>query len=104
MSRRCDIFEDKKIMFGNNVSHAKNRTNRKFIPNIQRIRLFSDVLSEKIRFDASTKAIRTVDFKGGLDVFLKKTANRKLTKKALDVKKRILKKEAKDAKKEAPAV
>lgn len=97
MSRKCDIFADKGVITGNNVSHANNRTKRTFRPNLQRIRLFSDILNEKIRLDISTKAMRTIDFKGGLDEFFKKTANRKLTQKALKLKRRIFKKEKKDA-------
>ncbi len=92
MSRRCEIL-GKGVMSGNNVSHAVNRTRRRFLPNLQNTTLVSDVLGESVRLRVSTKAIRTIDFKGGLDAYLLGTPNRKLTEKALKIKKRILKKQ-----------
>ena len=87
---RCEIT-GKGVMSGNNVSHAVNRTRRRFLPNLQNNTLQSDILGEGVRLKLSTKAIRTIDFKGGLDSFLLATPNRKLTDEAVKVKKRILK-------------
>ena len=92
MSRRCEIT-GKGVMSGNNVSHAVNRTRRRFLPNLQSTSLVSDILGEKVNFRLCTKAMRTIDFKGGLDAFLLGTPNRKLASEAIKVKKRILKKQ-----------
>jgi len=92
MARRCEIT-GKGVMSGNNVSHAVNRTRRRFLPNLQSNTLQSDILGEGVRLKLSTKAIRTIDFKGGLDSFLLGTPDRKLASEAVKVKKRILKKQ-----------
>lgn len=92
MSRRCEIL-GKGVMSGNNVSHAVNRTRRRFLPNLQNTTLISDALGEGVRMRISTQAMRTIDFKGGLDAFLLSTPNRKLTAEAINIKKRILKKQ-----------
>lgn len=94
MSRRCEIL-GKGVMSGNNVSHAVNRTRRRFLPNLQSTALVSDILGEGVRLRICTKAMRTIDFKGGLDAYLLGTPNRKLTDEAIKVKKRILKKQTK---------
>ncbi len=101
MSRRCEIT-NKGVMSGNNVSHAVNRTRRRFIPNLQRSTLVSDILGESIRMRICTQAIRTIEFKGGLDEFLLGSANRKLALKARNLKKRIFKKQAQTGIKPAP--
>ncbi|HBN23217.1 MAG TPA: 50S ribosomal protein L28 [Holosporales bacterium] len=89
MSRRCALT-GKGVMSGNNVSHAKNKTRRRFLPNLQNATFASDVLgSTKIR--VSTRAIRTVEKKGGLDAFLMGTPNTKLTDEALKLKRRLIK-------------
>ena len=93
MARRCEIT-GKGVMSGNNVSHAVNRTRRRFLPNLQITALTSDILGESVRMKLCTKAMRTVDFKGGLDSFLLGTPNRKLAPEAIKVKKRILKRQA----------
>jgi len=92
MARRCEIT-GKGVMSGNNVSHAVNRTRRRFLPNLQNNTLQSDILGEGVRLKLSTKAIRTIDFKGGLDSFLLGTPDRKLASEAVKIKKRILKKQ-----------
>ena len=81
-------------MTGNNVSHAHNRTKRRFLPNLQSTSMLSDVLNEMIRLRVTPKAIRTVEHKGGLDAFLLGTPDRKLTQKAKRIKRRIEKKRA----------
>lgn len=76
-------------MYGNNVSHANNRTRRRFLPNLQRVSFFSDRLGKSIQMRVSANGIRTVEKNGGIDVFLLKTADAKLGAKALDLKRRI---------------
>ncbi len=90
MSRRCELT-GKGVMSGNNVSHAKNRTRRRFLPNLNAITLISDALGRSFQFKISADALRTVDHRGGLDAFLAKSLDRDLSPKALKVKKDIAK-------------
>ena len=90
MARRCD-FTGKGVQAGNNVSHANNRSRRRFLPNMQRASLMSDVLGEAIQLRLSTAAIRTIEKNGGLDAFLLSTPSAKLGKKARVLKRRIAK-------------
>ena len=69
MSRRCQIT-GKGVLSGNNVSHANNRTRRRFLPNLQDASLLSDVLGQAVRMRLSTRAIRTIEQKGGIDAYL----------------------------------
>lgn len=94
MARRCDIT-GKGVQAGNNVSHAHNKTRRRFLPNVQRTSMMSDVLGEMVRMRVSTQAIRTIEKNGGLDAFLLGTSNRKLPPEALRIKRRIEKAAAK---------
>ena len=94
MARRCDIT-GKGVMAGNNVSHAHNKTRRRFLPNVQQTSMISDTLGEMVRMRVSTRAIRTIEKNGGLDAFLLGTSNRKLTPEALRIKRRIEKAAAK---------
>lgn len=94
MARRCDIT-GKGVQAGNNVSHAHNKTRRRFLPNVQQTSLMSDTLGEMVRMRVSTQAIRTIEKNGGLDAFLLGTSNRKLTPEALRIKRRIEKAAAK---------
>lgn len=77
MSRRC-MITGKGVMSGNNVSHANNKTKRRFLPNIQETSLYSEVLAQWIKIKASTSGIRTIEHKGGLDAYLTSTAKTKL--------------------------
>lgn len=77
MSRRCQIT-GKAVMTGNNVSHAENRTRRRFLPNIQENRLFSEALGKWVNVKVTTAGLRTVEHKGGFDAFLMNTAKTKL--------------------------
>ncbi len=77
MSRRC-IVTGKGPQSGNNVSHALNRTRRRFLPNIQETNIYSEVLKRSIRVKLSTAGLRTIDHKGGLDAYLTGTAKTKL--------------------------
>jgi large subunit ribosomal protein L28 len=69
MARRCAL-SGKGVMVGNNVSHANNRTKRRFLPNLHRHSVYSETLGESIRLRISTHALRTVEHRGGLDNFL----------------------------------
>ena len=69
MSRRCEIT-GKGVLSGNNVSHANNKTRRRFLPNLQVTSLLSDILGHEVRMRLSTRAIRTVEHNGGIDAFL----------------------------------
>ena len=90
MARRCE-FTGKGVQAGNNVSHANNRTRRRFLPNLQHASLLSDALGETIQLRLSTRAIRNIEKRGGLDAFLISTPNSKLGKKARVLKRRIVK-------------
>ena len=92
MSMKCELT-GKSYQSGNNVSHAKNRTKRRFLPNLQNISFLSEKLGKKIQLKVAASTIRTVEKKGGLDAFLVKTSNTKLPSEALKLKKLILSKE-----------
>ncbi len=100
MARRC-AFTGKGVMAGNNVSHANNKTRRRFLPNIQQTAMFSDALGRMVRLKLSTRAIRTIEHNGGLDAFLLSTPDRKLGMEAVRLKRNIRK--AVDAGKDAAA-
>lgn len=93
MSRRC-MITGKGVQSGNNVSHAVNKTRRRFLPNLQSTNLQSELLGEPVRLRLSTRALRTIESKGGLDAFLLGTPNRKLPEEARRIKRRIQKKAA----------
>lgn len=88
MSRRC-MITGKGVMSGNNVSHALNRTRRKFLPNIQDASLYSVALDRWVKVKASTKGLRTVEHKGGFDAFLTGTAKTKLDPKLRPIKAQV---------------
>lgn len=90
MSRRCGIT-GKGVLTGNNVSHANNRSRRRFLPNIQDASILSDALGKPIRLKLSTRAIRSIEHNGGLDAYLLKTSNLKLTDEAVRLKRKIKK-------------
>jgi large subunit ribosomal protein L28 len=77
MSRRCQVT-GKAVMSGNNVSHAENRTRRRFLPNIQQTRIFSEALDRWVSLKVSTNGLRTIEHRGGLDTMLINTAKTKL--------------------------
>ncbi len=89
MSKKCQLT-GKTFQSGNNVSHAKNRTKRRFLPNLQKISFISDKLGKSIQLKVAASSIRTVEKKGGLDEYLLKTSNTKLPTEALKLKKQIL--------------
>lgn len=96
MSRRCEIT-GKAVLSGNNVSHANNKTRRRFLPNLQPASLLSDTLGHTVTLRLCTRGIRTVERNGGIDAFLLATPNRKLQPEALTLKRRILRAAAKKA-------
>ena len=96
MSRTCELTA-KGVMSGNNVSHAKNRTRRKFLPNLCNVTLMSEALNQRFRMRISTNALRSVEHRGGLDAFLVKASDTELSTRARLIKKQITKKLAEAA-------
>ena len=94
MARRC-AFTGKGVQTGNNVSHAHNKTRRRFLPNLQRTSLYSDALGQMVRLRLTARAIRTIEHNGGLDAFLLSTADAKLGDEARRLKRRVQKAAAK---------
>jgi len=88
MARKCALT-GRGVLTGNNVSHAHNKTRRRFLPNLQDISLMSDVLGEAVRMRVCASTIRTVEHNGGLDAYLLNTSNLKLTDEAKKLKRRI---------------
>jgi large subunit ribosomal protein L28 len=93
MSRVCELT-GKGPMTGNMVSHANNKTRRRFLPNLNEVTLSSDVLGQSFRLRISAAALRTVDHRGGLDAFLAKAKDDELSPAALKIKKEIAKAQA----------
>ena len=91
MTMKCELT-GKSFQTCNNVSHAKNRTKRRFLPNLQSISFLSDKLGRKIQLKVAVSTIRTDEKKGGLDEFLINTPNSKLASKAKKIKKAIINK------------
>ncbi len=89
MAMRCQIT-GKGVMSGNNVSHAKNRTRRRFLPNLQQTSMQSEILGRKISLRVATSSIRTVEKHGGLDAFLLQARNTELADDARALKREIL--------------
>ncbi len=96
MARRCAIT-GKGVQTGNNVSHANNKTRRRYLPNLQVASLLSEALGETVRLRLCTNAIRTVDVKGGIDAFLLDSKDTDLNPIALRLKRRIRKVQAEKA-------
>jgi len=94
MSRRCQIT-GKGVLTGNNVSHANNKTRRRFLPNLQDASLLSDTLGSSVRMRVCTGTLRTIEHNGGIDAYLLATRNSKLTEDARSLKRRIARAKAK---------
>ena len=90
MSRRCELT-GKGVMTGNNVSHANNKTKRRFLPNLTEVTLASEALGRAYKFRVAASTLRTVDHRGGLDAFLAKQTDRELSPKAQKIKRDIVK-------------
>ncbi len=93
MSRVCEL-SGKGPMTGNNISHANNKTRRRFLPNLNDVTLLSDVLGQSFKLRISAHALRTVDHRGGLDAFLAKAKDEELSDRALKIKRDIQKAQA----------
>ena len=96
MSRRCELT-GKGVMSGNNVSHANNKTRRRFLPNLCHVTLQSEALGQNVRLRVSANALRTVEHRGGLDAFLVKAKANELSQRARLLKKQVEKKIAEQA-------
>ena len=90
MARVCEL-SGKKVMTGNNVSHANNKTKRKFLPNLNNVSLVSEKLDLTVRFKISANGLRSVEHAGGLDNFLLKSKDNNLSPKAKRLKNKLLK-------------
>ena len=91
MTRRCEIT-GKGPLVGNTVSHANNKTKRRFLPNLQEVSFYSAGLKRNVTVTSSTNGIRTVEHKGGIDNFLLNTAPTKLTPHLRKVRKQLVSK------------
>ena len=89
MSRKCELT-GKSPLKGHKVSHANNKMKRKFFPNLKNVTFKSDILKRNIRLNVSNSALRTVDYKGGLDFYLKNVRSFKLSSKAKKLKNKII--------------
>lgn len=92
MARICELT-GKGRMVGNNVSHANNKTKRTFLPNLQNVTLLSDKLERGVKLRVSTSGLRSVEHNGGLDNWLVKTSDAKLSDRARKLKREIIKKD-----------
>ncbi|WP_175868896.1 50S ribosomal protein L28 [Bartonella gabonensis] len=93
MSRACELT-GKVVLYGNNVSHANNKTRRRFLPNLCNVTLISEVLQQSYRLRISANALRSVEHRGGLDSFLVKADDKELSQRARLLKRQIIKKKA----------
>jgi large subunit ribosomal protein L28 len=93
MARRCEL-SGKAVLTGNNVSHAKRRTKRRFLPNLCNVTLQSDALKKRVRLTVSAHALRTVEHRGGLDAYLLKAGDDELSLRARRLKRDIEKAQA----------
>jgi len=88
MSKKCELT-GKSPLKGHKVSHANNKMKRKFFPNLKKVTFKSDILKRNVRLNVSNSALRTVDYKGGLDLYLKSVRSIKLSSKAKKLKSKI---------------
>lgn len=93
MSRICELT-GRTRQVGHNVSHANNKTKRVFLPNLQNVTLISEALEKGVRLRVSTHGLRSVEHVGGLDNWLLKTSDDKLSLKARRLKREVSKKVA----------
>ena len=93
MVKKCSIT-NKKPMSGNNVSHAVNKTKRRFLPNLQNVSFFSEILGKKVKLKVSSKGIKTVEKKGGIDNYVITSKNSLLSPEVIKIKKIIQSKQA----------
>jgi large subunit ribosomal protein L28 len=93
MARRCGV-SGKGVLSGNNVSHAHNKTRRRFLPNMQNVSFTSDLLDRRVRLRLAVNGIRTIEKNGGLDVFLLNTPSNRLGPKEQTLKRMLVRKQA----------
>ena len=96
MSRLCELT-GKSVRYGNNVSHANNKTRRRFLPNLCNTTLLSETLNQRFRFRISAAALRSVEHRGGLDLFLLKAEDKELSQKARLLKYNVIRKKKEEA-------
>jgi large subunit ribosomal protein L28 len=96
MARRCTL-SGKGVLTGNNVSHANNKTRRRFLPNLQSRRLFSETLGETVHLRIAANTLRTIEKHGGIDGFLLQVSSTKLPEELARLKRRIAELQAKRA-------
>ncbi len=90
MARRCELT-GKAVLSGNNVSHANNKTRRRYLPNLVNVTLTSDAIGQGVKLRISANALRTVDHNGGLDTYLMKASDDVLSQRARRLKHQIAK-------------
>ena len=100
MARRCELT-GKAVLTGNNVSHANNKSRRRFLPNLCQVSLMSEALERSVRLRISAAALRSVEHRGGLDAFLQKAKDDELSSRAQLLRKQILAKLSESAAAEA---
>lgn len=88
MSRRCELT-GRSVRSGNNVSHSNRKTRRRFEPNLQRVHLLSEALGRSVPLRVSTRALRTVQKRGGLDAYLLGQQDRELAPEGLRLKRDV---------------
>ena len=93
MSKKCELT-GKIPLKGHKVSHANNKTKRKFLPNLKKVKFKSEILNKNIRITVSNAGVRSVDKKGSFDQFIKDSKKRNLSKRLRKLKKSILSKSA----------
>tara|TARA_B100000686_G_scaffold248836_1_gene258721 strand:- start:1313 stop:1591 length:279 start_codon:yes stop_codon:yes gene_type:complete len=89
MSKKCELT-GKSPLKGHKVSHANNKAKRKFFPNLKNVSFKSDILKRNVKLSVSSAALRTVDYKGGLDSYLKGVKSFRLSIKAKKLKNKII--------------
>jgi len=90
MSRRCELT-GKGVLTGNNVSHANNKTRRRFLPNLNEVTMISDLLGQTVRVRVSSHGLKSVDHNGGLDTYLLKVGDEQLSTRMVRLKRKIAK-------------
>jgi large subunit ribosomal protein L28 len=90
MARRCELT-GKGVLTGNNVSHANNRSRRRYLPNLCNVTLLSDALGQSVSLRISAHALRSVEHRGGLDAFLARASDEDLSPRARQLKRAIAK-------------
>ena len=89
MSKKCELT-GRSPLKGHRVSHANNKTKRKFLLNLKKVTFKSEILKRNVKLNVSNAALKTVDYKGGIDSFLKSVRTYKLSKKAKRLKSQII--------------